>query len=273
MDASIWDVHHHWINEDGYIARLLRQMDLLGIERVGLIAMGKLVPDLFILYTYDGQAVDNSDLSKLVGQKPDRFWGWGYLRLGDCTAEDVDQLKELGMSGLKFHVPRRPYSEPDYFPIYERAAHLGLPCLFHTGPFHPPSPMPGQGIRSENYRPIHLEPIAHEFPGLRMICAHLGVCWNEEAATLCRIFPNIYADLSGRVDGWRSGKPIEWFKEIFFWPEAHKKILFGSDVHSDEIPTTLEDHGRIFTALGWSNEQIADVLQGNARRIMTEAGG
>lgn len=50
--------------------------------------------------------------------------------------------------------------------------------------------MAGEGIRSENYRPIHLEAIACEVPDLRMICAHLGVCWNKEAATLCRMCPN-----------------------------------------------------------------------------------
>ena len=265
---STWDVHHHWINEDGYIDRLLRQMDQSGIERVGLIAMGDLVPDIFILHGYNGKAVDYRDLAKLVRRQGDRFWGWGYLRLGDCEACDVDRLKDASLAGLKFHVPWKPYSDPEYFPVYERANALDMPCLFHTGPFYPPAPMPGQGIRSENYRPIHLEPIGHEFPGLRMICAHLGVCWNEEAATLCRMFPNIYADLSGRVDGWRSGKSIEWFKETFFWPDAHRKIVFGTDVHCDEIPAALSDHDRIFTALGWDNPRIANVLRENAVQIM-----
>ena len=54
---------------------------------------------------------------------------------------------------------------------------------------------------------------ARELPELTIIIAHLGVCWGEEAATLCRIHPNIYADLSGHVKGWRSSKKIEWFEE------------------------------------------------------------
>ena len=37
---TTWDVHHHWVNEPGYIDRLLREMDRLGIERTVLIAMG-----------------------------------------------------------------------------------------------------------------------------------------------------------------------------------------------------------------------------------------
>lgn len=264
---AIFDMHHHWVNESGYIDRLLRTMDRLGIERVGLIALGDLVPELFILHPPRTGAVNNQDLARIVQKHPGRFWGWGFIRLGHHQDTDVDELADMGMSGLKFHVPRMPYSDPSYFPVYERADRLGLPCLFHTGPFYPPVPMPGQGIRSENYRPIHLEPIAHEFPSLKMIAAHLGVCWQEETTTLCRMCPNIYADLSGRIDGWRSSKPIEWFRQMLYWPDAHKKILFGSDVHADEIEDALSDHRRILDGLGWDEDRVADVLGGNARRL------
>lgn len=265
--STIYDVHHHWVNEAGYIDRLLGTMDRLGIERIGLIALGDLMPDLFVLHPPRTEAVNNHDLASLVRQHPDRFWGWGFIRLGCHRETDVQQLADLGMAGLKFHMPLQPYSDPSYFPVYEQADRLGLPCLFHTGPVYPPAPMPGKGIRSENYRPIHLEPIAHEFPSLKMIIAHLGVCWQEEATTLCRMCPHIYADLSGRVDGWRSSKPIEWFRQMFYWPDAHKKILFGSDVHADEMADTVTDHRRILDGLGWNEAGVANVLGGNARRL------
>jgi len=262
-----WDVHHHWINESGYIDRLLQEMDRLGIEKAGLIALGDLVPDLFILHGPRDGCVDNDDLGKLVKTHADRFWGWGFIRLGKHEDKDVDRLAEMGLAGLKFHAPLKPYDHDGYFPVYERAQALGLPCLFHTGIFTPPRPMPGQRFRSENCRPIHLESIAQEFPQLKMICAHLGVCWNEEAAAICRIFQNVYADLSGRVDGWRSSKPIEWFQQMFYWPQAHEKILFGSDVHAEEVGLTLTDHRRILDGIGWSSEQVDSVLRENAKRL------
>ena len=263
-----WDVHHHWVNEPGYIDRLLRTMDRLGIERAGLIAMGEVVADLFVRHPPRQGAVDNRDLASLVAEHPDRFWGWGFISLGQHEPADVDRLVELGMRGLKFHIPKAPYSDPGYFPVYEKAQAHGLPCLFHTGVFYPPTPLPGEGIRSENYRPIHLEPIAHEFPELKMIAAHLGVCWQEECAALCRICPNIHADLSGRVDGWRSSKPIEWFQQMLYWDGAHRKILFGSDVHADEVEHTLHDHDRIFREMGWDQTQRADVFRHNAQRLL-----
>ena len=140
--------------------------------------------------------------------------------------------------------------------------------MCHTGILYPPRPMPGAGIRSENYRPFHLEPLAHEFPDLIVIMAHLGVTWNEEAATLCRVCPNFYADLSCRVDGWRGGKSIEDFKKLLYWPTAHRKILFGSDVHADEVEEVLADQKRIVEGIGWDEPMISDFLSGNARRLL-----
>ncbi|MCC6681883.1 MAG: amidohydrolase family protein [Phycisphaeraceae bacterium] len=265
---TVWDMHHHWVNEDGYIDRLLATMDRLSIEKTGLIAMGNVFADLFIRHGRQTGSANNTDLSRLVKQHADRFWGWGFIHLGHHEVEDVDRLAEMGMSGLKFHVPVKPYSDESYFPVYERAQALQLPCLFHTGIVFPAKPEPELRIRSENYRPIHLEPIAHVFPGLKMIIAHMGVCWNDEAATLCRMCSNIWADMSGRVDGWRSSKSIEWFKQLLYWPEAHRKILFGSDVHADEIDKTLEHHITIFQQMGWNESQIKDILHLNAVRLI-----
>ena len=265
--SPIWDVHHHWVNEAGYINRLLAEMDRQSVERTGLIAMGDLIPDLFLQDKPRAGNAGNSELANIVQQHPDRFWGWGFIRLGKHQPDDVERLAGMGMAGLKFHVPLKPYDSEEYFPVYEKAQQLGMPCLFHTGIFTPPTPMPGAGFRSHHCRPVYLESIAQEFPHLTMICAHLGVCWTEEAATICRICKNIYADLSGRVDGWRSSKSLDWFRQTLYWPNAHEKILFGSDVHANEIEATIRDHRRIFTGMQWNDLQMTAVFSENARRL------
>jgi predicted TIM-barrel fold metal-dependent hydrolase len=128
--------------------------------------------------------------------------------------------------------------------------------------------MPGQRLSSARCRPILLEPIAQEFPSLRIIIAHLGVCWGEEAATLCRIHRNIYADLSGNPDGWRAGKPVEWFKEMLYWPTAHQKILFGSDLHCSQLQQAIDDQTGLLRRMGWSADQIRCVLHDNMASLM-----
>lgn len=117
---KVWDVHHQWVNETGYIDRLLKEIDRLGIERTGLIAMGDFGADLFILHDRSNRKADNHDLAEIVRQHSDRLWGWVCIRLGQHNVDDVDRLTEMGMDGLKFHAPLHSYDDPDYFPVYDR---------------------------------------------------------------------------------------------------------------------------------------------------------
>ena len=263
----IIDVHHHWVNEPDYLTRLLHEMDRLEIEKAGLMAMGVPFRKLFLTQAEPVGCCDNSDLAKVVARQKDRFFGYGFCRLGQDGPDLIDWFADQGFLGVKFHIPGWDYDDERAFPIYERAAHNSLVCLFHTGVFALPEPLPGERVSSARCRPILLDPIANQFPSLRIIAAHLGVCWGEEAATLCRLYPNIYADLSGRPDGWIASKDIEWFKEMLFWPEAHKKLLFGSDVHCSQIETTLRQQTDILRQMGWSSHQIDNFLYDNASAL------
>lgn len=264
---KIIDVHHHWVNEAGYLDHLLVEMDRLRIERLGLIALGNPFQKLFLTVPEPIGSSDNRTLVGPLRKWPDRFFGYGFFRLGRDVPELIDWFADHGFRGVKFHIPCWDYDDERCFPAYERAAQHGLPCLFHTGVFFLPEPLPGERVSSARCRPIMLDPIANEFPSLNLIIAHLGICWAEEAATLCRIYPNIFADLSGRVDGWLSSKSIDWFREILYWPEAHQKILFGSDVHRSEIQETLTRQTGILKGLRWPSDQIENVMYNNAKDI------
>lgn len=275
MDTTklgVWDVHHHYVNETGYIDTLLREMDRIGVERTFLIGMGAITRDIFRKGEYSGFDSDDRTVLEAVRAHPDRLSGYGYIQPGVHGVEDVDRIKDMGLQALKFHMCVKPYGDEEYFDIYARANELGLPCLFHTGPIYLGGPVPGQRLRSENYRPIHIEPIGHEFPELRIILAHLGVCWNSEATTIARMFPNIYVDLSGNPTGWRAGLSIPTFKELFYFPGAHEKILFGSDLHATEVEPSLQDQIRIFREMGWGDDAVHAVLRDNARRFFGESG-
>jgi len=266
---AVWDVHHHLVNETGYVDTLLREMDRIGIERTFLVAMGGFTRDLFRKREYSGFDAANQDVARAVKQHPGRLSGYGFLHLGRHTLNQVDEIKDMGLQGLKLHLSLKPYGEEEYFEVYARASELNLACLFHTGPIYMGKPLPGLKIRSENYRPIHVEPIGHEFPDLRIIIAHLGVCWNREAACVARMFPNIYVDLSGNPTGWRAGLSLATFKELFYWPGAHAKILFGSDLHAEDVEPSLNHQIGIFRGIGWSDAQIQSILHDNAIRFFS----
>lgn len=137
---------------------------------------------------------------------PDFFIPFGYLDLRK-TPDDISRLKDKGFFGLKAYRPLKPYSAPEYFPFYERAAELNMPILFHTGLLEKcPIGKMGDGLSfgPENMRPMHLAAIAAAFPDLTLIGGHLGYPWLEETAQNLYYYPNIYHDLSGYR------KDVEW---------------------------------------------------------------
>jgi predicted TIM-barrel fold metal-dependent hydrolase len=265
---SIIDVHHHWINEPDYLEHLLREMDRLEIDRAGLMAMGAPFRRLFVTQPEPTGCVDNRDVAAVLRTRADRFFGYGFFHLGRDRPDLIDRFRDQGFAGVKFHIPAWDYDDERCFPAYERAAANGLLCLFHTGVFRLPEPLPEQRVSSARCRPIMLDAVANAFPELIIIVAHLGVCWGEEAATLCRIQPNVYADLSGAAGGWRAGKPIDWFREMLYWPEAHRKLLFGSDVHYSELAVARDEQIDILRRMGWDEAQVRAFLQDNASRLL-----
>ena len=60
------DVHHHLVCERGYLDGLLREMDSLGIEKTGLIAMGPLFERLFVTTPETCGPLDENDVLKAV---------------------------------------------------------------------------------------------------------------------------------------------------------------------------------------------------------------
>lgn len=268
---EIIDVHHHWVNQKDYISRMLAQMDQLGISQTGLMAMGVPFRRLFLTQPEADGCAGNDELAALLRTHRDRIFGYGFFRLGEDAPELVDRFADQGFAGVKFHIPAWDYDDERAFAVYERAAQCDLLCLFHTGVFALPEPLPQLRVSSARCRPIMMDSIANAFPSLKLIIAHLGVCWGEEAATVIRIHSNVYADLSGAAQGWRSSKPVEWFREMLYWPTAHRKLLFGSDVHCSEIESSLRSQRELFKSIGWSDERIECVMSGNVRQLLRKA--
>lgn len=261
----IIDVHHHMVCESGYIDTLLRQMDDLSIEKTGLIAMGPLFETLFAGGPTTGPLCE-ADVLKAVEAHPDRFFGYVYVRPGFDGPEKVREWGERGFKGVKLHIPRENYGHYDYLPIYEAALDLDMVCLFHTGLFYLPS-MKGERVSAERTRPIHVEAVVNELPGLKVILAHMGGVWAEEACGMARIYGNVYCDLSGRLDGWRKAKPDSWFREMLYWPGAPDKIVFGSDVHASELPETVAHQIDKIRGMGWDADAERKFRYDNARQL------
>ena len=229
----IIDAHAHLLAEPGYLDHLLRSMDDAGIERCGLSGLGALFKHL-----------DNRDVRRAFEAHPDRIIGQVFVRPGVDTPELIDWAAGGGFRMVKVTLPRKPYDDPAFFPLWERAQAHGMPVLFHTGVVTTGTDDRGQGISC--MQPMQIEPITREFPELRIIIAHLGIHWNLDAAELARMRRHVYVDLTGEPGGWRRRVDAEGLDRYLWWPGAFGKIVFGTDVHHSKVRQILaEDLARL----------------------------
>jgi hypothetical protein len=251
------DLHAHYGPGRGYLDRLLRAMDAAGIERVCLSAFAP----------HFGWERGNADVADALRQHPDRVIGYAFIRPGWDGVDEIRRWHEEGMRAVKVTCPRENYDHRGYYPLWREAEECGLPVLFHTGIVTLPDATPGEDISSVRMRPIFLEPISRAFPDLVLICAHLGIHWNMEAAELLRMRPNIYADLTGEPGGYRE-RLLPRLREYLWWPGAFERLVFGTDVDPDKIEHNMEQDRRVLRELGVPAQTQARYFHGNAAAIL-----
>ena len=123
MERRIIDVHHH-LNPptDETADRTAEECSRLGIVKRALLGMPP---------KCDPKA--NAAVLAAARTYPDLFLPFAAPDMDDAAPDDVTRFKDRGYVGLKFIVPSRPYNDPAYFPLYERACDLKMPVLFHLG--------------------------------------------------------------------------------------------------------------------------------------------
>jgi hypothetical protein len=231
----IIDAHAHLFDVPNYLENLIKTMDVCGIEKCCISGLGKLFKN-----------VDNQGIKKAIDKYPERLIGALYIRPGIDGAEKIKNAHNEGFKMVKVTIPRGPYDDPSFYPLWETAQELKMPILFHTGVVTILENAPDERISSWFMHPMRIEPIANAFPNLKMIIAHLGVHWNNDAAELIRMKKNVYADLSGASDGWRARADKIGMDHWLWWPDAFKKIVFGTDVFYHQISQILaEDKARL----------------------------
>lgn len=128
-------------------------------------------------------------------------------RRKDAVKELEKGVTEQGARGLKLHPTTGFYpDDPVCYPLYRKAVELDVPVLFHTGT--QPAPM-----KAEYARPVFVDSAAADFPDLKMVMAHVGLCWWEEALALAGTKWNLHVDISG------------WQRTFLFHPEKFYHML------------------------------------------------
>lgn len=153
------------------------------------------------------------------------------------TPADIEALFERGAVGIKFIGPMKPYGCNDYLPLYEVIRDHKALAVYHTGylthGFFDPGLLLARDdyINMMNMRPGELDRVNRAFPDLKILMAHFGNPWWEEAWTLLKSNKNTYADLSG---GTAYKKSMNMWKEMFapngmLDEKTVSKLCYGAD--------------------------------------------
>ena len=141
---------------------------------------------------------------------PDHFIGFAsvnpaYRGVGAAVEELRRAVTELGLSGVKLYPMYQHWAanDPDLaFPIYQAAQELGIPVMIHQ------AGSTRIDAKLELGRPAMLDDIGREFRDLRVIIAHCGLPWVDEALFLLTKHPNFYTELSYLIATPHPARPL-----------------------------------------------------------------
>lgn len=150
--------------------------------------------------------------------------------------EQVDKLigylQKKQTIGIKLYPGYQNYYpyENRFFPLFDFCEKNNFPIVIHTGIL-----MTGCEGYLEQAHPLHVDRIAHSFPKLKIIMAHMGNPWLIDTVAVMWKNPNVYTDFSGYFTEF---KPIAQYEvddflkkmiEVKKMMGSYSRFLFGTD--------------------------------------------
>lgn len=182
-----------------------------------------------------GFVLPNDEVAEYVGAHPDKLVGFASVDPKDPGApEELRRaVDDLGLRGLKLgpiYQDVHPSSK-EALGVCETAAELGTPILWHQGTTFV------EQAQLSYANPVLLDEVASRFPALKMVIAHMGHPWVDEAVVVARKHPNVYLDVSGLHP-----RPWQLYNALMGALEyrVDDKLLFGSDFPFFTIRETVE---------------------------------
>jgi predicted TIM-barrel fold metal-dependent hydrolase len=198
----------------------------------------------------------NDYIAAVVRADPETFIGFASVNpayKGPALAvEELHRaVQELGLSGVKLYPMYQHWAPNDRdlaFPIYRKADELGVPVMIHQ------AGSTRIDAKLELGRPALLDDVGREFRDLRVIIAHCGIPWVDEALYMLTKHPNFHADLSYLI---ATLTRRDFFLMLYRCEPAFvplEKLFFGTD-----YPGFLYDPIKLREKLMTVNEE-ADAL-------------
>lgn len=204
--------------------KLVAKMDEAGIDKAILLPLD------FWLGCPKSEGISIEEKNALYARAVYRHRGRLLTHVGvdprRANALEIMQrgVEEQGAVGLKLHPTTGFYpDDPVCTPLYRKALEYGIPVLIHSG--NEPAP-----LKPRFSQPKYIDAVAAEFPELKIIIAHAGHGWWQEAIDLASVKPNLYVDFSGWQMEYASG-PDYFYRPLRAAIDALGpwRVLFGTD--------------------------------------------
>ncbi|NBC22608.1 MAG: amidohydrolase family protein [Gammaproteobacteria bacterium] len=203
------------------LAQMVERMGEAGIGHAFLVAAKSGRPGLPGCYHMPPEIV-----ARAVEQYPEHFSG--LIGIDPYTGmEGVRELeravKELGFIGAHLY-PHWFELAPDhakYYPFYAKCVELGVPIQMQVGQ----SMVYSKEFRCRSVgQPITLDPVACDFPELKLIGIHVGIPWTREMIAMAWKHENVYI-------GSDAHSPKYWPEEFVHYINTfgQDKVIFGTD--------------------------------------------
>jgi len=213
-NLRLLDRHAACLAPTAAVDRLLERMDRGGIAWSCLMGPAP----------GDGMALTNAMVREAVAARPDRligFVGVDPVTQGADVTRDViaRAVTDWGFRGVG-ELANVDLLDPQCEAVYETCSRLGVPLLVHLG-----VPLPSMLLKHGH--PFALDEVAHRFPELQLIAAHVGMPWVVETVAVAARHDNVSIDISAiTLFDERAAGPIV---SLCVQRGLGERLLFGSD--------------------------------------------
>ncbi len=211
---------------------------------------------------------------------PDFVIPMPWVDIDAVTVKEIEECFTWGAKGIKFIDPAFSYGDVRYDPLYRAIEEHGRVCMFHTG--YVTSKLASFGLQQTRHatdiahmRPSAVDSMARRHPKLKILMAHFGNPWWEEAWKITISNRLVYAEMSG---GTAYRRAIRMWQDIFapngsIDTDAMNKLLFASDVSYFSQPGEegfepyFEFYDKLFDAIGAPEDLRERVNRGAAMEL------
>lgn len=190
---------------------------------------------------YLGAEIPTDLISRYVRQHPEKLVGVAAIdptNLPEALADLKAAHDEMGMKAITVSPAAQDFHPADSraMQVFAEAARLRMPVFVDQGVHF------SVQNKMEFGRPVLLDEVARELPGLKIVIAHMGYPWVEECVVMLGKHPNIYADISSFLH-----RPWQAYNALLsaYQYGVIDKLLFGSDFPYTQATAAIEALYRI----------------------------